>query len=97
MTRKHFIAMAIEFGDLYRDADRKYEDMQESMMSAHAADSAHVAELDTIRKCEEAFMSVAKRANPRFDSDHFTGYVQEIRRYERDLDGRKIKRASVTA
>ena len=95
MTKKHFIAMAIEFGDLYRRADWKYADNAERYGSPD--DSGHVAELDTIRRCEEAFMSVAKRANPRFDSDHFLTFVQEIRTHARDLDGRKVSRSKVSA
>ena len=90
-------------GTALRDEfDKRYELSSLSRYGTEGMDDAHnfkgnIAELDTIRKCEEAFMSVAKRANPRFDRDHFTEFVQEIRRYERDLDGKKIKRASVTA
>lgn len=92
MTKKHFISMAIEFGSLYRDADMKYADAGHPVHNV-----AHAIELDTIRRCEEAFMSVARRANPRFDSDHFLTFVQEIRNLTRDLDGRKVKAGRVSA
>ena len=82
MTKKHFIMMAIEFGELWREADR-YPDRPNFEA--------------TIQNAQNRVMSVCKRSNPRFDRDHFDGFVQEIRRYERDLDGKKIKRASVTA
>lgn len=95
MTKKHFIAMAIEFGSLYRDAD--WKNTEEMNISESSKVATYVAELDTIRKCEESFMSVAKRSNPRFDSDHFEAFVQEIRSFDRDLDGRKIVRAKVSA
>ena len=90
MTKKHFIAMAIEFGDLYRDVDYKWDATPEEWRS-NVASAAHVLALDTLRRCEEAFMSVARSANPRFDSEHFLTFVQEIRTGARDLDGKKVK------
>ena len=84
MTKKHFVDMATEFGMMYRDADWAYQDGQDR-------DYIHVCKLDTIRKAEEKFCGVAKRANPRFDTDNFLEFGQEVRRGERDLEGRKVK------
>ena len=79
MTKKHFIMLAIEFGELWRDVDR-------------------FPDRDTVAAVTEAqnrVMSVCARSNPRFDRDHFAGFVQEIRRGERDLDGKKVRRVAV--
>ena len=84
MTKKHFVDMATEFGMMYRDADRDYA-------SGADKDYIHVCKLDTLGQTVKAFCGVAKRANPRFDKDNFTEFVQEVRRGERDLEGRKVK------
>jgi hypothetical protein len=91
MTRKHFIMLAIELGDAWRDHDRLGE--------SRSSDQHATAEL-VLESMERSIVSVCRRSNPNFDRDHFTNFVQEIRRGERDLDGKKVpasKRASVTA
>jgi len=88
MTRKHFIALAIELGDLWRDFDR---DADQRTVAANAA--AH----STLTRAQAATAGVCKRSNPRFDREHFDGFIQEIRDHQRDLDGRKIPAAKQRA
>jgi len=88
MTKTHFVAMAIEFGDLYRGADNGW-------LSDDSSLGDSLAQIRVIQECEKAFCRVAQSSNPRFDREHFLGFVQEIRRGERDLEGRKVKRAKV--
>ena len=75
MTKKHFIALAVEFGEMWREADRNFEGPNCAA---------------TIQEAQTRVAGVCARSNPRFDREHFADFVQEIRRYERDLDGRKI-------
>ena len=84
MTKKHFVDMATEFGQMYRDADRDYLDGQDSH------DTSKV-KLEVLHQAVLSFCGVAKRANRSFDKMHFLEFVQEVRRGERDLEGRKVK------
>jgi len=81
MTKKHFIGLAVEFGLLWRHLDRDSSTTSVVHFGLRAAE---------LMDAQLSVMSVCKRSNPNFDRDHFAEFVQEIRRYERDLDGRKI-------
>jgi len=84
MTKKHFVDMATEFGQLYRDADFEFGRGRDSYDTSKA-------KLEVLEQSMLAFCGVAKRANRSFDKMHFLEFVQEIRRGERDLEGRKVK------
>ena len=86
MTKKHFIALAIEFGEAWRhfDIDAAAGDIDARTLYATS---------DALTNAQARVMGVCARSNPRFDREHFAEFVQEIRRYERDLDGRKIPAA----
>lgn len=90
MTRKHFVALAVEFGEAWRqfDIDAAAGDVDFCRIDAMG---------DTLIDAQTRVMGVCKRSNPRFDREHFSQFVEEIRNYQRDLDGRKIPAAKQRA
>lgn len=87
MTKKHFISMAIEFGDLYRDIDYRHEQTEQDGTDI----VAFVAEDQATRNAMYSFCAVAREINPRFDQDRFIEFVMDVRSGARDLTGKKVK------
>ena len=84
MSKKDFISMAIEFGDLKRWATNSGDDQTTEI------------QLNVIERSINAYMRVARKANSAFDSDTFTSFVNDVASGTRDLDGRKVKKAKVS-
>ena len=85
MSRKDFVAMAIEFGDLKR-------------WTAHSGSTEITSvQLNTIDRCINAYMRTARQANSNFDSGYFVTFVDEVASGERDLDGKKVKKSKKVA
>jgi hypothetical protein len=79
MTRKGYVAMAIEMGALIRWCD-------------HAgSDEISAAQRQTVERAINAFCRVAQADNSAFDKGQFVDFTYEVARGERDLEGKKVK------
>lgn len=81
MAKKHFTAMAIEFGSILRDL---YSNDDLTDVSANAA-------IDAIHATIRGFVRVAKSANSAFDATTFWNFIEDVQEGRRDLDGRIVK------
>jgi hypothetical protein len=86
MTKKHFIAMAIQFAKVQssictndRDVDVKAQQLIGVDLAIHA------------------FCQVAKESNSAFDQDYFLNFIHEIFYGKRDANGKLIKQSKKVA
>jgi hypothetical protein len=86
MTKKHFNAMAIEFG--------RYllwlKECKENKLNFHLAEYNQIRE-NTYWTAIGSFCEVAKAANPAFDKERFCDFVTDIQDGRRDKDGKLVK------
>lgn len=75
MTRQHFQALAITFGNALRQVDQCPD--QPNLES-------------TVAALQKDIMRVCKTFNSAFRNDDFQAFVDDVRYFRRDLDGRKI-------
>jgi hypothetical protein len=80
MTKKHFIAMAIQFAKV-----------QSSICTNDRDVDVKASQLVGVNLAIDAFCEVAKQANPNFDKDYFTNFIHEIFYGQRDANGKLIK------
>jgi hypothetical protein len=80
MTKKHFIAMAIQFAKV-----------QSSICLGDRDVDVKASQLIGVELAIDAFCEVAKQANSAFDKDYFKTFIHEIFYGQRDANGKLIK------
>ena len=80
MTKKHFIAMAIQFAKV-----------QSSICTNDRDVDVKASQLIGVELAIDAFCEVAKQANSAFDKDYFKNFIHEIFYGQRDANGKLIK------
>jgi hypothetical protein len=80
MTKKHFIAMAIQFAKV-----------QSSICTNDQDVDVKASQLVGVQLAIDAFCEVAKEANSAFDKDYFTTFIHEMFYGQRDANGKLVK------
>jgi len=86
MTKKHFIAMAIQFAKV-----------QSNICLTDSDVDIKASQLVGVNLAIDAFCEVAKQANSAFNKDYFTTFIHEIFYGQRDANGKKIKQTKKVA
>lgn len=84
MSKKHFIAMAIQFALLRKEI------LNRNMSTVH---KAH--QLSGVSEAQDAFCKVAIQSNPNFDKYYFLDFIDDIAAGKRDNNGKLIKTKKV--
>jgi hypothetical protein len=84
MTKKHFIAMAIQFAKA-----------QSSICTTDRDVDVKAQQLIGLDLAIHAFCEVAKEANSAFDQDYFLNFIHEIFYGQRDANGKLVKKSKV--
>jgi hypothetical protein len=80
MTKKHFIAMAIQFAKV-----------QSSILLMDRDVDAKASQLVGVGLAIDAFCKVAKESNSAFDESYFKDFIHEILYGQRDANGKLVK------
>lgn len=86
MTKKHFIAMAIQFAKV-----------QSSILNMDRDVDTKATQLNGVSLAIDAFCRVAKESNSAFDEAYFKGFINEILYGKRDANGKLIKQSKKVA
>jgi hypothetical protein len=84
MTKKHFVAMAIQFAKV-----------QSSICTNDRDVDVKASQLVGVQLAIDAFCEVAKQANANFDKEYFTTFIHEIFWGKRDADGKKVTKGKL--
>ena len=88
MTKKHFVAMAIQFGQTIRI---RLDDYVAQRITLDEYDFWYNAYLAAVTD----FCKVAKQSNSNFDVEYFLDFVGDIVTEKRDAQGKLVKKSKV--
>jgi hypothetical protein len=80
MTKKHFIAMAIQFAKV-----------QSSILTMDRDVDTKATQLVGVSLAIDAFCKVAKESNSAFDESYFKDFIHAILYGQRDANGKLVK------
>jgi hypothetical protein len=82
MTKKHFIAMAIQFAKV-----------QSSILTMDRDVDTKATQLVGVSLAIDAFCKVAKESNSAFDESYFKDFIHQILYGQRDANGKLVKKS----